>query len=101
MTLLTALFAALISTVVWYFKDGSNRMQTGTLSLMYWGASLMWLVDAVFAVIGGEAFFDISADDAVLGMIIVMFGLIAWIVMLLIADPKKVFAKSLLTDENK
>ena len=55
MTLLTALFAALISTVVWYFKDGSNRMQTGTLSLMYWGASLMWLVDAVFEYVNDGA----------------------------------------------
>ena len=47
MTLLTAAIAAVIVTLVWYFKDGTNEMRIGTLSLMYWGATLMWLVDAV------------------------------------------------------
>jgi len=37
----------MIVTLVWYFKDGTNEMRIGTLSLMYWGATLMWLVDAV------------------------------------------------------
>ena len=46
MTLLTAAIAAVIVTLVWYFKDGTNEMRIGTLSLMYWGATLMWLVDA-------------------------------------------------------
>ncbi len=48
MTLLTAVFAAIITTVIWYFKDGRNHMKTGSLALMYWGASIMWFVDAVF-----------------------------------------------------
>lgn len=37
MTLLTAAIAAVIVTLVWYFKDGTNEMRIGTLSLMYWG----------------------------------------------------------------
>ena len=48
MTLLTAVFAAIAATILWYFKDGKNQLKLGTLSLMYWGASLMWMVDAVF-----------------------------------------------------
>ena len=51
MTLLTAAIAAVIVTLVWYFKDGTNEMRIGTLSLMYWGATLMWLVDGT----GGHA----------------------------------------------
>ena len=39
MTLLTAAIAAIIATIVWYFKDGSNKMRIGTLSLMYWGSN--------------------------------------------------------------
>ena len=35
MTLFTAAVAAIITTIVWYFKDGSNEMRIGTLSLMY------------------------------------------------------------------
>ena len=35
MTLLTAAIAAVIVTLVWYFKDGTNEMRIGTLSLMY------------------------------------------------------------------
>ena len=47
MTLLTAAFASVIVTSVFYFKEVTNEMRLGTLSLMYWGATLMWLVDAI------------------------------------------------------
>lgn len=102
MTLLTALFAALISTAVWYFKDGSNRMQTGTLSLMYWGASLMWLVDAIFeyAHEGAAYFSQAPADilnDFLLGISVVALGLVIWLVILLIKDPKGVIRTLLKT----
>jgi hypothetical protein len=60
---------------------------------MYWGAALMWLGDAIFSVAGGEGFFDLSLDDTLLGIVIVMIGLIGWLVLLLANDPKGVFAK--------
>ena len=47
MTLLCSTLAAVITTVVWYLCPQRDSMRLGTLSLMYWGASLMWLVDAV------------------------------------------------------
>ena len=50
MTLLTAVFAAVSSTVLWYFKDSKNQIKLGTLSLMYWGAALMWTADAVLRI---------------------------------------------------
>ena len=46
MTLLTTVFAAIASTIVWYKKAPENEMKVGILCWMYWGASLMWLVDA-------------------------------------------------------
>ena len=48
MTLLTTVFAAIASTIVWYKKAPENEMKVGILCWMYWGASLMWLVDAIF-----------------------------------------------------
>ena len=45
MTLLTTVFAAIASTIVWYKKAPENEMKVGILCWMYWGASLMWLVD--------------------------------------------------------
>ena len=44
MTLLTTVFAAIASTIVWYKKAPENEMKVGILCWMYWGASLMWLV---------------------------------------------------------
>ena len=43
MTLLTCVFAAIICSILWYKHAPDNTMRLGTLSLMYWGASLMWL----------------------------------------------------------
>lgn len=91
MCLIITAFAAVITTAVWYFKAHDRKIRLGALALMYWGAALMWLVDGFFAVAGGEAFLDLSADDALLGLVIVLCGLVAWVVMLLCSDPKGVF----------
>ena len=47
MTLVITVFAAVITTVIWYNRKAEN-MKLGVLLFMFWGASLMWLVDAIF-----------------------------------------------------
>lgn len=91
MTLLIMFFAAIISTVVWYISE-DGHMQVGRLSLMYWGASLMWLVDAVVEYIEmGADYFTPSAaemlNDAFLGISAVALGMFIWLVSLLVRDP--------------
>jgi hypothetical protein len=93
MTLLTTVFAAVICTVIWYNKAPHDDMKVGVLCWMYWGASLMWLVDAIFEYLelGAEYFTPEAADmlnDFYLGLSVVALGLIIWIVYLLIKDPK-------------
>lgn len=91
MTLLITVFAAVISTIVWYIKPQSNT-RIGALCLMYWGASLMWLVDAIveYIEIGAEYFTPAPIDmlnDAYLGFSVVALGLVIWLVILLVKDP--------------
>ena len=105
MTLLTAAIAAVIVTLVWYFKDGTNEMRIGTLSLMYWGATLMWLVDAVVEYIELKAAYFTPEpvdmlNDFFLGISVVVLGLIIWLVMFLIKDPKGVLQKRLQRNRN-
>lgn len=100
MTLLTTVFAALISSIIWYRKEEARKLQVGTLSLMYWGASLMWLIDAVFeyAELGAESFVPAPLDmlnDLYLGLSVVALGLIIWLVILLVRDPKGVVKAAL------
>lgn len=92
MCLIITAFAAVITTIIWYFRANEKKYGLGILSLMYWGASLMWLVDGFFCVAEGEPFLDLSANDALLGIVIVLCGLVAWTVALLCRDPKKLFA---------
>ena len=100
MTLLTTVCAAIICTVIWYKNENARALKVGTLVLMYWGASLMWLVDAIFeyAELGAEFFTPAAADmlnDSYLGLCVVALGLIIWIVMLFIKDPKGIIRKML------
>jgi uncharacterized protein YjeT (DUF2065 family) len=93
MTLLIAVFAAVISTAVWYKKAPDNSMRLGVLCWMYWGASLMWLVDAIFEFVELRAEYFTPApeemlNDAFLGLSVVALGLVIWVVILLIKDPK-------------
>lgn len=99
MTLLISVFAAIITTVKWYTRR-DDSMQLGILVFMFWGASLMWLGDAIFeyAEFGSEFFAPTPADmlnDAFLGFSVVAFALTIWLVRLLITDPKGVVRKSL------
>ncbi len=101
MTLLTAVFAAIISTVIWYRNAPADKMKTGVLCLIYWGASLMWFVDGIFeyAELGQAYFTPEPADmlnDLFLGLSAVALGLVIWLVYLLIKDPKGVIRAALL-----
>lgn len=100
MTLLTTVFAAIASTIVWYKKAPENEMKVGILCWMYWGASLMWLVDAIFEYIeiGAGLFTPAPVDmlnDLFLGLSVVALGLVIWLVVLLIKDPKGVVKSAL------
>ena len=100
MTLLTTVFAAVISTVIWYNGAPKSEMKVCALCWMYWGASLMWLVDAIFeyAELGADFFAPAPADmlnDFYLGLSVVAFGLIIWLVVLLVKDPKGVIKAAL------
>ena len=92
MTLLLTVFAAVIATAVWYVKNDKTLL-LGALCWMFWGASIMWLVDAIFeyAELGAEYFAPAAADmlnDAFLGLSVIALALVIWIVILLIKDPK-------------
>ncbi|MCR5149882.1 MAG: hypothetical protein K6B52_01495 [Clostridiales bacterium] len=92
MTLLISVFAAIIVTVKWYNRK-DDSMKLGMLCFLYWGASLMWLVDAIFeyAELKAEYFtpaLEDMANDAFLGLSVVALGLVIWLIRLLITDAK-------------
>ena len=64
MTLLITVFAACITTILWYKKAPDDSMKLGFLALMYWGASLMWMCDAIFEYkeLGAEFFAPEAVD---------------------------------------
>ena len=97
MTLLIAVIAAVIATVKWY--TAKEDLKLGVLCFLYWGASLMWLVDAIFEYVKlGPAYFTPEPadmlNDAFLGLSVVALGLVIWVVRLLILDPKGKLRKS-------
>ena len=100
MTLLVSVFAAVISTVLWYKNAPKNELKLGVLCSLFWGASLMWLVDAIFeyAELKAAYFTPDPADmlnDLFLGLAVVALAMIIWVVYLLISDPRGVIKKML------
>lgn len=100
MTLLITVFAAIITTIIWYNNENRKELRLGTLSLMYWGASIMWFVDAIFeyAELKAEYFTPAPVDmlnDLFLGLSVVALGMLIWLVIFLIKDPKGVIRKTI------
>ena len=101
MTLLLTIFAAVIATFVWYKNAPEDLYRFRTLCFMFWGASLMWLVDAIFEYVeAGASYFTPEPvdmlNDAFLGLAVIALALVAWIVDLIVHDPKKVIKSMLL-----
>ena len=100
MTLLVSVFAAVITTVIWYRSAQRNELKIGTLCFMFWGASLMWLVDAIFeyAELKAAYFTPEPADmlnDLYLGLSVITLAMVLWLIILLIKDPKGTVRKAL------
>lgn len=100
MTLLIAVFAAVISTAVWYGSKTARELKVGALCWMFWGASLMWLGDAImeYMELGAACFTPAPADmlnDLFLGLSAVALALVVWVVILLVKDPKGVIRTQL------
>ena len=99
MTLLICVFAAIIATVKWYQRKDDSLM-LGVPCVLFWGASLMWMGDAIFGYMeDGAAFFEPEAaemlNDAYLGLSVVALVLVLWLVILLIKDPRGTVKASL------
>lgn len=95
MALLITIFAAIICTVILYRNALRSTMKIGMLCLMYWGASLMWMIDAVFEYVqNGVEYFNPDPlsmlNDFYLGLSVVALGLIIWLVVLFIKDPEDI-----------
>jgi peptidoglycan biosynthesis protein MviN/MurJ (putative lipid II flippase) len=88
--------AAIITTAIWYVKAPEDNYKLGLLSWLFWGATLMWLVDHVMAYLteGGE-FFEVNLDATLLGLSVIILALLVWIIVLLVSDPKGVLKKVL------
>ena len=76
MCLILTCIAAVITTVLYFrYPKISARFSLEHLALMYWGAALMWSVDGVFRLMEGEHFLELTLNDTLLGMLIVICGL--------------------------
>lgn len=99
MTLLLTVFAAVASTLVWYCSERARTLKAGILCYLFWGASLMWLVDAIFEYADQRAqyFMPSGADminDAFLGLAVIALGMVIWVAALLVSDPCGVVKKT-------
>lgn len=113
MTLLITVFAAIASTIFWYRFDKRKEYALSALLYMFWGATLMWLIDAIVSfakegsaffmpeasetleetVIHQQVFFYNQMNDLYLGFAVIALALIIWVIILLIKDPKHLYRK--------
>ena len=95
MTLLVTVIAAIFCTVLWYKKAPQDEMNIRVLCYLYWGASIMWFVDAIYeyADLGAQFFAPAPVDllnDLFLGLCVVALGLVVWLIVMLVKDPRGV-----------
>ena len=95
MTLLITVFAAVISTIVWFTSEKARKLGVGILLYMFWGASLMWLVDSAVEYIkeGADSFVPQPGEmlnDAFLGLSVTALAMTVWCVRMLIKNKDRI-----------
>ena len=100
MTLLVTVFAAVVSTALWYKNAPKDEMKLSVLCWLFWGASIMWLIDAVFEYkeLGADYFTPAPGDmlnDLFLGLSVIALALVVWVIVLIVKDPKGVIKAAL------
>lgn len=95
MWLIILAFAATITTAIWYTQAENDKYQLKYLGLIFWGTTIMVLVDHVvpYLMEGGGEFFEVSLEASVLSGVMVLVGLAVWEGALLLKDPKRVIFK--------
>ena len=78
--------------MIWYTNQKARQLKAGMLCYMYWGASLMWMVDAIAEYIELRAAYfqpalEDMVNDAFLGVSVVALALVIWVVCVLVKDP--------------
>lgn len=106
MTLMLTVFAAIICTVIWYLNENARKISIGTLCLIYWGASLMWFVDAAAEYFkeGAEYFLPSVRDmlnDGFLGLSAVALGMLIWLISVMVKDPNGVLKSKKISDKRR
>ena len=101
MCLVITVICAVAATLVWYASATARELKVGVLCWLFWGAALMWFVDAVFeyAELGAKYFTPSAADmlnDSFLGISAAALALVIWIAVLLVSDPRGVIRSVLL-----
>lgn len=95
MWLIILAFAASIATAIWYTQAENDKYLLKFLSLIFWGTTIMVLVDHVvpFIMEGGGEFFEVSTEAMVLSGVMLIVGFAVWEGALLLKDPKGVIFK--------
>lgn len=106
MTLLITVFAAVIATVVWYSSERARKMKISILCYLYWGASVMWLVDAIYeyAELRAAYFTPDLADmrnDLFLGLAAAALAMVIWVIVFLVKDPDGVLKNAMIKSKKK
>ena len=84
--ILSAVAAAFFFVLGRAKKDGSSARKA---SLAFAAASLMWCVDGVSSALAGEGFFDLSAGDFVLGLIVLAAGSMLYVLLEVFAKARR------------
>ncbi len=85
MWLLITAVAAIIASILWRVGLPKDRLRLGFLSLLFWGATLMWLVDSVIGYVeDGGPFLTFDRSSTLLGVSVLALGLAIWLVRVLL-----------------
>ena len=100
MWLVALALAAVISTMLWYFKD-DGRYRLDILSLIFWGSTIMVLIDhamgyyndVILAGLEEGEFVEVSWQAFMLSILLVCVGIALWEFYLIYKRPKKIIHK--------
>lgn len=65
-----------LAAIICFYLQKKCHFDLKRLCMMFSSATIMWIVDCAFAKFDGEDFFDLSYDDTLLGITVVILAIV-------------------------
>lgn len=88
MYFIVALICTIASALLWFFFKNRKALHLELLPIIFGTATLMWFIDVIFCLAGGEEALEFGVQDGWISLWTVLGGIFLWLILSFILNNR-------------